>query len=81
MLFLDKDTKATLLSVYIRIFIVSCLCHSECFFFHPADPRGITSREVYGGNSNPVMTSSAGPVPRVVQNTGSVHPQPALPNC
>ena len=25
-------------------------------------------------NSNPVMTSSAGPVPRVVQITGSVHP-------
>ena len=24
-------------------------------------------------NSNPVMTSSAGPVPRVVQTTGSVH--------
>ena len=33
-------------------------------------------------NSNPVMTSSAGPVPRVVQTTGSVHPQPTLPaNC
>ena len=33
-------------------------------------------------NSNPVMTSSAGPVPRVVQTTGSVHPQLAtLPNC
>ena len=25
------------------------------------------------GNSNPVMTSSAGPVPRIVQTTGSVH--------
>ena len=33
------------------------------------------------GNNNPVMTSSEGPVPRVGQTTGSVHPQPTLPNC
>ena len=39
-------------------------------------------REVYQENSNPVMTSSAGPVPRVVQTTGSLHPRPTLPpNC
>ena len=30
----------------------------------------------------PSLTSSAGPVPRVDQTTGSVHPQqPKLPNC
>ena len=32
-------------------------------------------------NPNPVMTSSAGPVPRLVQTKGSVHLQPTLPNC
>ena len=32
-------------------------------------------------NSNPVMTSSVGPVPKVDQNTSSVHPPPRLPNC
>ena len=34
-----------------------------------------------GRNSNPIMTSYEGPVPRVVQTTGSVHTQPTLPNC
>ena len=29
----------------------------------------------------PSLTSSTGPVPAVVSTTGSVQPQPALPNC
>ena len=37
--------------------------------------RGHIGRSI--GNSNPVMTSSAGPVSWVVQNTGSGHSQPA----
>ena len=32
-------------------------------------------------SSNALMTSSAGTVPRVVQTTGSMHPQPTLSNC
>ena len=85
----------------------------ECLFFNPADPRGITSREVYQEfltncdivnricylcttnflpffqscwptrdhivmvyqEFQPSLTSSAGPVPRVVQTTGFVHLQ------
>ena len=46
------------------------------FFLDPADPRGITSREVYR-EFQPSLTSSAGPVTRVVQTTGSVHAPPA----
>ena len=37
-------------------------------------------REVYR-DFQPCLTSSASPVPRVVQTTGSVHPKPILPNC
>ena len=37
-------------------------------------------REVYQ-DFQPSLKSSAGPVPRVVQTTGSVHPQSILPNC
>ena len=44
----------------------------SCFFFNPADSRGITSREVYRV-FQPSLTSPAGPVPRVDQTTGSVH--------
>ena len=45
-------------------------------FFNPADQQGIKY-------SNPVMTSSAGPVLKVVQTTDYVYriPQPKLPNC
>ena len=50
---------------------------SAAFLFHPSDPRlGYIGRST--GSSNPVMTSIAGPVPRVVQITGSLHPWPTL---
>ena len=60
-----------------------CWKYLKRFFFcfilltHEGSRRGRSTR-----NSHPVMTSSAGPVPTVVQTTGSVHPQPTLPaNC
>ena len=37
----------------------------ECFLFHPADPQRVTVREVFR-DFQPSLTSSAGPVPRVV---------------
>ena len=62
------------------------------FLFHSAEQSTfpilkctVPSRDPIGWstkNSNPVMTFSASPVPRVVQTTGSVHPkQPTLSNC
>ena len=37
-------------------------------------------REAYR-DFQPSLTSSAGPVTRVVQTTGSMHPKPTLPKC
>ena len=60
-----------LLDVDLHIFFAFIL------LIHEGSHPGRSTR-----NSNPVMTFSAGPVPRVVQTTGSVHPQPTLPaNC
>ena len=62
-----------------KVEISSCM-HAPCmltcsspacvtFLFHPADPR----REVYR-DFQPSFTYSTGPVSRIVQITGSVHP-------
>ena len=61
------------LLISVKDFLVQNL---DSFLFPP--PWGHIGRSTR--NSNPVMTSSAGMVPRVDQTTGPTHPQPTLPH-
>ena len=54
--------------------------HWTYYFFSILLTHEGSHREAYR-DFQPSLTSSAGPVPRVVQTTGSVHLQPILPNC
>ena len=66
---MEKDTQVDLGRVTLETELFSILLTHEG-----------SHREVYR-DFQPSLTSSAGPVPRVDQTTGSVHPQPILPNC
>ena len=71
-----------MLHVYARVCVCVCVCaHAHAHFFSILLTHEGLHREAYR-DFQPSLTSSAGPVPRVLQTTGSVHPQLAtLPNC
>ena len=66
-------------SIFFTCFEVVVYSSNYLFFKILLTHEG-SHREVYR-DFQPSLTLSARPVSRVVQTTGSVHPQPILPNC
>ena len=77
--FVDFCSKMNNLALsHVNIFKIK-ISFKEFAFFNPADSRGITEGGLPGFPTQ--LWHLPQVVPRVYQTTGSVHPQPTLPNC
>ena len=86
MFFTLKTTFASLLPLLCYLDVLVSIASNEnqtLFFFHPANLRGITSREVYQEfqPSDDIFRRSGAKGWLFRRQVPSTHPQPTLPNC